>query len=234
MQTTCLRTVGLALLFSVCHAANDAECASAESEEQLAMERLDETEAAMLDVRLLQAKLSPSSRSVRSDTNSAAVSAAASGSAVSIDRAEQGLRGALGHDEEDEDASDSRALESSENHTALLETFKKYAAEVEVNRSRASKYYSNPEPIYYSSGVSYENYCPAGQRYTLFGGSHLTADLCYLASCNSMFNGGNCGPYFYTAAVPGNDMSYGVCRCCTHYSPTFYKSGVGNKVYTCR
>lgn len=106
---------------------------------------------------------------------------------------------------------------------------------VQSNRARAT-YYPNPTEFGYPDGsTTTENYCAASDRYTLVGnGQTITADGCQILSCNSIFYGNYCGPYFYTQAEPGNPNSYDDCKCCIGNSPTVYKSSVGNKIYQCR
>lgn len=76
-------------------------------------------------------------------------------------------------------------------------------------------------------------YCPSSQRYYIGGsGTTMSLDACYIMSCNAMFYGNTCGPYFYTAA--NNDGKYAACKCCIPNSPTFYASSQGNNVFACR
>jgi hypothetical protein len=43
------------------------------------------------------------------------------------------------------------------------------------------EWYANPEVIYYTDGsTSTLNYCPQNQRYTLWGGSLVSADWCWI------------------------------------------------------
>merc|ERR1719401_917490 len=103
---------------------------------------------------------------------------------------------------------------------------------VQSNRTRRT--YPNPTLFSYPDGSSsYENYCASSSRYTLVGnGQTITAAGCRILSCEPMFYDYWCGPYFYTEAEPNNDDSYDDCKCCIGYSPTVYKSSVGNKIYT--
>jgi len=86
---------------------------------------------------------------------------------------------------------------------------------------------------YPDGSQSTNNYCPSSERYTLAGGTKITAEVCRMLSCTDIFYGGSCGPYFYTSAAPGSPESLGVCKCCKGHDPTVYKSSLGNKMYQC-